>query len=728
MVLVLAVVGALVLAMGLREVRLLAPRRRRVLGAVRSVTVLLGLALAAQPRCTGERVRIDPGRLAVLADTSRSMSIASGEETRESKAKRALDLWSSSPAAPTTSAHSFGRQIERSSLARLANDYPTSEDATRIGAAISDVLAADRRGELGAVLVVSDGADTEGLRIEDVVAKKVRVHALAIGGGDTLRDDAIASAHADPVAFLRQEAEVRVVVRSLGRAGGRIPVTLRRGDQVVRELQVDVPADGEAEVVLKFTPERLGRAVYRVSIPVAADDAVPENNERAFLVRVTRDKLRVLLVAGRPSWDVRFLRSFLKRDPATDLISFFILRTSSDLTMASPEELALIPFPTDELFREHLGSFDVVFFQNFEYGPYGMAPYLPRIREYVLRGGSFVMIGGDQSFGSGGYQETDLGPILPVTMPPRGTAESRLVVTGRFQPQLASGFARHPLLELLPEPAANLGAWQALAPLEGVNVITGLAGDGQALLTHPTQRTASGDPMPVLAIGTAGRGRVLTFATDTSYRWGITTGGRIGDGSAFERFWDRALRWLSRDPALEPAQITTDRERYGPSANVLVDALLRDARYEPIVDRDVRLAILDAAGIEVAAVDVRTDAQGRAGTKLTAPSAPGAYRTIARLPESPEPLAEESFLIETGGDELSDPRPRPALLRALAEATGGTFVAFDGRVPDLESFDASRTRSLGTVSLEPLSTPWALALLGLAFLAEWALRRRWGRR
>lgn len=726
--LILAALGSVVFWLGVREVRGLERRRRRVLGIVRAVTVVLGVATAAQPRCSGEKVRVDPGRLAVLADASRSMTIASGRKTRRDQAKSAMTRWSTSPRAAKSAVYAFGASAERSSIRQLAEEYPATADATRIGSAIGDVLAADRRGELGALLLVSDGADTDGLRVEEIAARRVRVHAVAVGGGDRLRDDAIATVEADPVAFLRQDAEVKVVVRSIGRAGGTLPVTLRRGDQVVRETQVVVPEGGEASVVLRFTPDRLGRAVYRVSIPVADDDAVPENNQRAFLVRVTRDKLRVLLVAGRPSWDVRFLRSFLKRDPATDLISFFILRTSSDLTMAAPEELALIPFPTDELFREHLGSFDVVLFQNFEYGPYGMAPYLPRIREYVMRGGSFVMIGGDQSFGSGGYQETDLAPILPVTMPPRGTAENRLVIGGRFQPQIASALLRHPLLELLPDPASNVGAWQALAPLEGANVLTGLAADGQALLTHPTQRSAAGDPMPVLAIGSAGRGRVLALSTDTTYRWGITTGGRTGDGSAYERFWDRALRWLSRDPALEPAQITTDRERYGPAATLSVDALLRDVRYEPLVDRDVRIGILDESGEELAGVDVRTDAHGRATGKVAGPLTPGAYRVVARLPEHVEPLAEEVFLIETGGDELADPRPRPELLRALAAATGGTFTVFDGGVPDLESFDATRTRSLGRVSLEPLSTPWALLVVALVFLGEWALRRRWGRR
>ncbi|MCZ7678922.1 MAG: hypothetical protein M5U28_09280 [Sandaracinaceae bacterium] len=232
------------------------------------------------------------------------------------------------------------------------------------------------------MVVVSDGADRSGLDPARFARAGVRVHAVAVGEDD-LRDDAIAEVQADPIGFLRRPARVRVVVRSLGGPGGPIPVTLRRGEQVEREVVAEVPANGEAEVEIPFTPTRLGREVYRVTIPRVPGDAVPENDERAFLVRVTRDKLRVLLVAGQPSWDERFLRTFLKRDPATDLISFFILRNTSDLTMADQDELALIPFPTDELFNEHLGSFDLVIFQNFEYGPLpdGQLPAAhPRLR------------------------------------------------------------------------------------------------------------------------------------------------------------------------------------------------------------------------------------------------------------------------------------------------------------------------------------------------------------
>jgi hypothetical protein len=68
-------------------------------------------------------------------------------------------------------------------------------------------------------------------------------------------------------------------------------------------------------VTFEVTPPRVGRYVYEVGGAGQDDEAVTSNNTRGFVVRVIRDKIRVLQVAGQPSWDVRALRADAEEQP-----------------------------------------------------------------------------------------------------------------------------------------------------------------------------------------------------------------------------------------------------------------------------------------------------------------------------------------------------------------------------------------------------------------------------
>ena len=714
---------AAVIALGVRQAWGMTPRSRRFsLLALRVLSAAAALLFALQPQWISERVQNVPGRLVVLVDASRSMSVRDVTPSRAARALELLQRWGSESKLPFD-LYAFGGEAHPVKLGALDAAQLARDDDTRIQHAIERVVA-DVGDELGAIVLLSDGADlAPGWSPSQLRDLGVRVHTVAFAPENELTDDGILAVKSDAVAFLREAAQVEVNVRSTRKGGGTLPVTLRQQGQVVAEAVAQLDAQGEGKVVLPFTPVRLGRAVYTVSLPLEDGDAVPENNERAFLVRVTRDKLRVLLLCGAPTWDTRFLRAFLKADPAIDLITFFILRTSSDLTMASPEELSLIPFPTDELFREHLDSFDLVIFQDFNYGPYQVAGYLPRIRDYVLHGGAFAMIGGSRAFGAGGYERTVLADILPVRMAPGASALSE----EEFAPTLVESAARHPIVELVPDPAQNLKTWSELAPLIGANKLLGVREDGHALLTHPNEKDASGNPMPVLAVGSAGQGRVLALGADSTWRWSLTTAGLRGDASAYERFWDRALRWLARDPLLDPAHIETDRERYGIGASLHARMRLRDASYQPIGNRELELVVLDMNGAVQHREAVHSDADGAATADLSVPHDPGAYRLAVRDPQADSTLAEQGFLVEAGGDELADPRPRATTLREIAAVTGGSAYR-ESDPPRLDRFDRTRARALGSVTTAPFASAWFFACVVLLFGLEWSLRRRWGLR
>jgi uncharacterized membrane protein len=718
------VLGLALLALWLVELRSIRgesdPRRRYTLAVLGGLGILAVYLLAIQVTLVRETFEEVAGGTAILLDNSRSMTL-SGESGPRSDAVRALiDEWQEDDRV-NPMVYLFGSTTRGAIWNDLAESYEPSDDETKIRDALSYVLEKGANQELGSLVVITDGADTT-FRAETLGlgSSAPAIHAIVIGGDDPLDDQAIVSLHADTTAYVGVPAIIRADVRAVGELRqSELRVQLWQESRLEQETVAVLDETGRGTVAFEVTPRQTGRALYRLLIPAASDDEVPQNNDRVALLRVGRERLRVLLVAGRPSWDVRFLRDFLKRDGSVDLVSFFILRAAADLTAAPTNELALIPFPTDELFGEHLGSFDVVVFQNFDYAPYEMGMYLPRIRDYVQRGGSFLMIGGDRSFAEGRYARTAIEEILPVKIGAPG------VLKGSYRAEVNKRLARHPIVALGPDPALTRQTWRALPALQGMNLVSAVKEGGQVLLHHPRSRLQNGARLPVLVVGEAGRGRVAAMTTDASWRWRFAADDTTVGSDEYELFWDRMIRWLTRDPLLEPARISTDRDRYGVGGQLVVSGRLRDETYRPMKKARVELHYQPASDDKPIAV-VDADQDGQIRTTLRTPDEPGAYEVVASV-EGKE-VAREVFIVEESGDELADLEAMPEQLHAIAAQTGGRVFLGTKDVPALSELASTSRRAAGLVSKQPLSNPWFIFLTVFVLGATWLLRRRWGRR
>lgn len=717
------VLGLALLALWLLELRSIRGernrRRRLALGALGGLGVLAVYLLALQLTLVRETFEEVAGGTAVVIDSSRSMTLSGAGSRRDDAVRSLITKWQEDGRV-SPMVYLFGSRPRGAIWEGLARSYQPSDDDTNIREALDYVLSSDTGREIGSVVLVTDGADAR-FRSESLALgpSAPAVHAVVVGGDDPLDDQAVVSLRADATAYVGVPALIRAEVRAVGDlVQTELRVQLWHESRLEQEALAVLDATGRATVAFEVTPRRIGRALYRVVIPAVEGDEVPENNVRAALLSVGRERLRALLVAGRPSWDVRFLRDFLKRDGSVDLVSFFILRAASDLTAAPTNELALIPFPTDELFREHLGSFDVVIFQNFDYAPYEMATYLPRIREYVQRGGSFVMIGGDRSFAEGGYGGTAIEEILPVKIGGPGP------IKGSYRAEVSDEFARHPIVALGPDPTLTRQTWKSLPGLHGANRVARVKQEAQMLLHHPRARVG-GKPLPILVVGEAGRGRTAALMTDATWRWRFAADDVTVGSDEYELFWDRMIRWLTRDPLLEPARLSTDRERYGRGGELVVSGRLRDARYRPMSEARAELHFDPAEGDEAVAV-AKTDEEGELRATLAAPAEPGAYAIVATV--DGEEIAREVFVVEESGDELADLEAVPDQLRAIADRTGGkVFIGVDD-VPSLSELASTTRRAAGLVSKQPLSNPWFILLTIGVLGATWMLRRRWGRR
>lgn len=755
------------------------PARSALLVALRLGGVGACLLVALEPALELRQVSSLPNQVAILVDGSRSMQVRppDGGPSRAERAAALLrgsaplfDRWRQD--GHRVDVFRFGESLAPAPL-DAAVDAAGAADATRTGEALGELRARYAGRDLGAAIVLSDGIDNGRIGRGPLDAETRAVLAglgapvhTVLTGEPHVRDLSVSAVLADEFAFVRTPIKIEAIIRQRGLAGRVVDVTLSRDGRTVDGRAVELGGEAsEHRVAFDWTPDHPGNFVFEIAAPVLGGEALGENNAQVFTLKVIRDRVRVLHVCGRPSWDERFLRSLLRRDPNVDLVSFFILRTQEDMEPLDARELSLIPFPDKEIFHDQLRSFDLLVFHNFNYLPYKVEPYLAGVRDYVEGGGAIAMVGGDLSFGSGGYGLTPLRDVLPVELDVLPPGEDRGTSTDVFRARLTAEGRGHPVTSLSLDARENEVRWTVLPPLEGLNRVHRAKPGTATLLVHPSQKDGTGRPAPVLVAGTAGKGRALALLTDSAWQWGFlaagaaggaepggrpagesgsggaggaeTAAGASGAGRAFQRFWENAIRWLVRDPALTLLRIEPDRVEYrrGQPVGVRIRTLRPD--YTPAAGVEVTLALAsadrpaDRAGEDRAGgkppreTRTTTNQDGEARVDLGA-LAPGAWRISAGATlESGAAIEEQTVLVRAEWRELEDVASRADVLREIANLSGGWFR--DGG--DLEGLRIRppRERRIGKQkTVELWSHPGMLAL-GLALLAiEWTLRRRSG--
>jgi len=683
-------------------------------------TALLVAAAVLRPtRVTSRGSELFP-KVVVLLDRSWRLGLKAGEQTREQVELDALHALQKQLKHARVEVLGFGEGAPAPFVESQAGsaERPTDSDLTSALRALS--AAPGERPK--ALVVVSDGrlsspnenATTETLR-QLGTRLGVPIHTVKLAENG-LPDASIRRVATTGAAVAHQKIALQLTVGcSGGLACDELPITveeLLHGEPPALLAQGNAKVQGGlATVELPFTLDRAGRRLVRVRLDAPAGDRVPENNLRLLTFDVTRERVRLLHVAGRPTYDVRALRMWLKADESIDLIAFFILRTNTDAMQADESELALIPFPVDELFTEHLPSFDAVILQDIDAVEYKLERHLPALARYVRAGGGLIMVGGPSAFLGGGYAGSPLAEVLPTTLPehepPFDTAsfEPRTTQAGRAAPTLRG--VRELLGDELPQ-------------MQGSNTLGPLRPGAIALWEHPDRR-AGGAAMPVLALGESGDGRAIALGVDGTHLLQWSELGERGAGRAYGALWEGLVGWLMRDPRYESARIDLAHEcRVGAPVELSITRL-------PGTAADVKVT-LERLGENASGApplpEKRLHMEGNVETANLALGVldEGGYSAIVHIGSAPP--ARFDFACERGGAAFADSRPDPSLLDRIAEETGGVSLraADAGR---LKAPPATHVASQRLVA--PLLPAWLWALFAASGIgAHWYARRRAG--
>jgi hypothetical protein len=564
-------------------------------------------------------------------------------------------------------------------------------DGTLLWAEVQRALADIPADRLAGIAAITDG------QVHDLptATPPVPLHALIPAKGEEW-DRRVRVLEAPAYGIVGHTLALRVVVEDLGHTapGGTATLTLRRDGATPETRQVAV---GEVQTI-PIDIARAGPTVLEFSTDPPAGEASPLNDRAVVQINGVRDRLRVLLVSGEPTLDERTWRRLLKSDPAVDLVHFTILRPPERDDMTPLNELALIAFPTRELFQDKLDSFDLIILDRFT--DRGILPhlYLRNIADYVRRGGALLLTAGPEFAGQNSLDQTPLTDVLPAHQPSAGEG----ILTGAFRPLVTPLGARHPVTAGLA--GANEGAtppswgsWYRAITTEGVT--------GQVLMTGPSNT-------PLLVLNHVDQGRVALLLSDQIWLW---SRGHQGGGPQAE-FLRRVAHWLMGEPELDEDRLTAriDAKRLLVERRTVTGPAAIAATITPPAGPKRTLALDETApGQADGATDAATPGVWRVEDgHHTAFAAAGQdnpleFADLRATADKIGPLVHASG----GGVTWLGATGAPRLIRVGAHdtAAGPGWIGLRRR-------DAHLVTGVDTV---PLAPPWAALplLLGLALMA-----------
>ncbi|WP_404383251.1 hypothetical protein [Caenispirillum salinarum] len=496
----LAVVAFLLFAWGLFR------RARGTL--VRAIPVAALLVAVANPQVVQEDRRPLEDVAVIVVDESLSQRV--GE--RESQTALAVEKLTEQLSADD----SLDVRVERVTS--------TLDSGTRLFEVLDRAVSDVPRGRVAGAVLVTDGQVHDAPEDPAEGGPGYPVHPLLTGEPDQ-GDRRLLVQSAPDFGLVGKPVSLTVRVEDESLADGtRVPLTITVNDGETRTVQVPVGSAVRVPVEISHA----GQTVVALETPGGEEDLSPLNNQAALAINGVRDRLRVLLISGKPHMGERAWRNLLKSDPNVDLVHFTILRPPSKDDLTPLRELALIAFPIQELFEERLYDFDLIVFDRYMRSGLVPNPYMANVANYVRQGGALLLAVGPEFAQPFSLYDSPLADILPA-------APSGEVLPEAFRPRVAGIGLRHPVTDaIVPEAdAPPLGPWvrhiQARPKPGATSVMTGA------------------DREPLLLLDRVDEGRVALLLSDTLWLW--EKGWRGGGPQA--ELVRRLAHWLMKEPDLE---------------------------------------------------------------------------------------------------------------------------------------------------------------------------------
>jgi len=303
------------------------------------------------------------------------------------------------------------------------------------------------------------------------------------------------------------------------------------------------------------------QVTYSVSFPVFFDspgrhfiELRATSGAREFcrvykVLDVARDNIRVMHLAGAPSWDVHFLREYLRSRSDIETISFYTLLNPFEDIIPSDEETVLIPFPRETLWSRDLMTSDLLVLHDYK-GEEDEGDMLMTkgVKDFVQSGGGLLIVSGD-SAPLGPKPLRDIPDFLPV---PVGSGYQQDLMEGQWQLRIPDKENDNIIVSRnnLPSRIQYAPKVSSLVPIDKV------LKDATVLV----EAVDKGKGLPLVVAKEYGQGRICMVLSDTLWRLSFNQDSH----DIYKDLLDGMIGYLTKDPIFMPLVVKVGKDRFEP--------------------------------------------------------------------------------------------------------------------------------------------------------------------
>lgn len=686
----------------------------------------------------------DDSYLLVMVDRSKSMQITDSEDgkSRLNSANQLLFSENSEDDvklieklnANKFKVRLFGFDSEAKRIPSETIQSADGED-TNIPNAVNEALDDLQGIPLSGIVLCTDGVDRSGTDIQKLVMKarerKVPIHTVGIGNEKGIADIELVKVDVPRTAEEDFPVEITATVKRTGDSQKNATIQLIENGRVLESYPITLKND-VARVPFKFTPRHPGTIKYEVQVLPETDEAIPQNNNKTFILKVLPTKRVKVLIVSNPYWGFKFIRRALENDPNIDLT---VRYTTGDKSYGGTSGSSTQNFKLYPDSKEILFNYDAVIFGNIAASEFTRTQLENTVEFVRTRGGGFLMLGGLYSLGNptatDSYLNSPIAELLPVELElgeqpkpaPLHQSPAQIPRPKGFKLQLTAEGKTESLMELASTSTENLKNWDKMPTLYYYSKVKRAKAGATILAEHPSERNEFGKRI-LIATHNFNAGRVMVYTPSNPERWQMQMDSK---DDSHDRFWRQTVKWLTTAPK-SAIKLDIAKTEYTLKEPVVIEATATDNTFTVTNNAKLRAIVVDENGTRKEMHLEQVLGKDGLYTARFIPGQYGEYTVTATGTLDGEDLGKQQALFEVkpSFEEFSDAALNVPLLTNLANMSGGKYYPIEqaGQLVNQISLVESATSEITDVDIWDLPLIFGLLLLFLCL--EWFLRKRAG--